>query len=47
MSIINNSKGFGGNLFELGGPTDDNDPATKDWEHRREHPEIKPEYKRT
>lgn len=39
--------GIGGTLFKLGGPTDDNDPATKDWEHRREHPEVNPRYKRT
>lgn len=31
----------------LGGPTDDNDPATKDWEHRREHQEVYPMYQRT
>lgn len=39
--------GLGGNLFLTGGPTQDNDPATKDWEHRREHEELHPMYQRT
>lgn len=38
--------GLGGNLFLIGGPTQDDYPEGY-WENRREHAEIRPSYKRT